>query len=215
MISVSAYLRQASDVMNRLSYMDNDVMYSTWANVSKTINSGVELVSKNQLFAGWLDLTTTVNLYHNHISAWDYDMPSIAGGTVRLSNGSQNSFAWDARMLANVKLPWQLSFQATGRYSSDHKEAQGSHQGGWSVDLGLRKTFGDWSVSLNCRDLFDSRKWKSTTIGENYEQHSERWRNGRQIRLTIKYSFGNMKAKRNRMNESEPIDTSGYGGDGE
>ena len=211
MISVSAYMRQASDVMNRLSYMDGDVMYSTWANVSNRINSGVEIVSKNQLFAGWLDLTTTVNLYNSHISAWEYNMPTESGREVILSNKKQNSFAWDARMMANVKLPWQLAFQATGRYSSDHKEAQGSHQGGWSVDLGLRKTFGDWSVSLNCRDLFDSRKWKNTTIGDNYEQYNERWRGGRQIRLTIKYSFGNMKAKRNRNSEVEPMDTSGYG----
>ena len=211
MISVSAYMRQASDVMNRLSYMDGDVMYSTWANVSNRINSGVEIVSKNQLFAGWLDLTTTVNLYNSHISAWEYNMPTESGREVVLSNKKQNSFAWDARMMANVKLPWQLAFQATGRYSSDHKEAQGSHQGGWSVDLGLRKTFGDWSVSLNCRDLFDSRKWKNTTIGDNYEQYNERWRGGRQIRLTIKYSFGNMKAKRNRHSEAEPMDTSGYG----
>ena len=211
MISVSAYLKQASDVMNRLSYMDGDVMYTTWANVSKRLDSGVEIVSKNQLFAGWLDLTTTVNLYNNHISGWEYNMPTVSGSTVLLSNKKQDAFAWDARMMANVKLPWQLAFQATGRYSSDHKEAQGSHQGGWSVDLGLRKTFGDWSVSLNCRDLFDSRKFKSTTIGPNYEQYSERWRGGRQIRLTIKYSFGNMKAKKNRNNDSEPMDTSGYG----
>lgn len=212
MISVSAYLRQASDVMNRLSYVDGDVMYSTWANVSSRINSGVEIVSKNQLFANWLDLTTTVNLYNNHISAWNYDIHSIATGRdIHLSNKSQNSFAWDARMMANVKLPWQLAFQATGRYSSSHKEAQGSHQGGWSVDLGLRKTVGDWSFSLNCRDVFNSRKWKNTTIGDNYEQYNERWRSGRQIRLTIKYSFGNMKAKRNRNQDMEPMDTSGYG----
>lgn len=212
MISVSAYLRQASGVMNRLSYMDGDVMYSTWANVSNRVNSGVEIVSKNQLFANWLDLTTTVNLYNNHISAWSYTIHSAATGRdILLSNKKQNSFAWDARMMANVKLPWQLAFQATGRYSSAHKEAQSSHQGGWSVDIGLRKTLGDWSFSLNCRDLFDSRKWKNTTYGEDYEQYSERWRGGRQIRLTIKYSFGNMKAKKNRNNDSEPIDTSGYG----
>ena len=79
MISVSAYLRQASDVMNRLSYIDADVMYSTWANVSNRTNSGVEIVSKNQLFAGWLDLTTTVNLYNNHISAWRYSLLGESG----------------------------------------------------------------------------------------------------------------------------------------
>lgn len=210
MISVSAYLRQASDCMNRLSFMDEDIMYSTWANVSSRVNSGVEIVSKNNLFKGWLDLTTTVNLYNNHISAWNYTILSEKGNEVKLSGDKQNSFAWDARMMANVKLPWQLAFQATGRYSSDHKEAQGSHQGGWSVDLGLRKTFGNWSVSLNCRDIFDSRKFKNTTYGPGYDQYSERWRGGRTFRLTIKYSFGNMKAKRNKFNE-EPMDTSGYG----
>lgn len=211
MISVSAYLRQASDVMNRLSFLDGDVMYSTWANVSDRMNSGVEIVSKNQLFANWLDLTTTVNLYNNHISGWSYDMVTDDGNVVHLSNKRQNSFAWDARMMANVKLPWQLAFQATGRYSSEHKEAQGTHQGGWSVDLGLRKTFGNWSVSLNCRDLFDSRKFKNSTYGDNYVQNSERWRGGRQFRVTIKYSFGNMKAKKNRNNVDEPMDSSGYG----
>ncbi len=212
LISVSAYMRSADNVMNRLSYMDGDVMYSSWANVSSRINSGVELVSKNNLFKGWLDLTTTVNLYNNHISAWSYVMHKDNGDPVNLSGKAQNGFAWDARMMANVKLPWQLSFQATGRYSSAHKEAQGSHQGGWSVDLGLRKVFGDWSVSLNCRDLFDSRRFRNTTIGPDYEQTSERWRGGRTFRITVKYSFGNMKAKRNKLNAiEEPVEGGGYG----
>lgn len=211
MISVSAYLRQSSGVMNRLSYMENDIMYSTWANVSDRLNSGVEIVAKNQLFSSWLDLTTTVNLYNNHITGWKYMMPTENGNEITLSNRRQNAFAWDGRIMANVKLPWQLAFQATGRVSSDQKEAQGSRKGGWSVDLGLRKTLGDWSFSLNVRDLFDSRKWKTTTYGEDYYQYSERWRGGRQIRLSIKYSFGNMKAKRNPQQEMEPMDGSGYG----
>ena len=214
LISVSAYLRSADNVMNRLSYMDGDVMYSSWANVSSRVNSGVEIVSKNNLFRGWLDLTTTVNLYNNHISAWSYVMRTDKGKEVNLSGKAQNGFAWDARMMANVKLPWQLSFQATGRYSSAHKEAQGSHQGGWSVDLGLRKIIGDWSISLNCRDLFDSRKWRNTTIGPDYEQTSERWRGGRTFRITVKYSFGNMKAKCNKLNAvDEPAEAGGYGED--
>lgn len=210
MISVSAYLRQASNVMNRLSYMDGDVLYTTWANVSNRVNTGVEIVGKDQLF-GRLDLTTTVNLYNNHISKWSYDMLSESGNHIMLSNASQNSFAWDARLMANVKLPWQLAFQATGRVSSDQKQAQGERKGGWNVDLGLRKNFGDWSVSLNVRDLFNSRKWKNTTYADNYYQYSERWRGGRQIRLTVKYSFGNMKPKRNPQQEMAPMDSSGYG----
>lgn len=212
MISFSAYIRTADNMINRIAYMDNDVMYSTFANVAKMANSGCEIVVKNSLFRSKLDLTTTVNLYNNHISAWDYTFTGESGNAIRISNEKQNSFAWDARIMANVKLPWSLAFQATGRYSSEHKEAQGTHEGGWSVDAGLRKIAGNWSFSLNCRDIFDSRKWKSTIYGPGYSQTSKRWRNGRILSLTIKYSFGNMKANnKNRRNDAgEPMGGSGY-----
>ncbi len=214
MISLSAYIRTADNMINTLAYMDDDIMYSTYANVAKMANSGCEIVVKNQLFKSWLDLTTTVNLYNNHISAWEYDFKSDNGSIIKISNEKQNSFAWDARMMANVKFLWQISFQATGRYSSERKEAQGSNQGGWSVDAGLRKIAGNWSFSLNCRDIFDSRKWKTTIYGQGYTQLTKRWRSGRNLSLTIKYSFGNMKAKRNKhMDSGEPTEDSGYSTD--
>lgn len=210
MISVSAYLRQSSNVMERISYIDENVMYSSWDNVTRTINSGVELVGKNNLFR-ILDLTTTVNIYNNHISAWNLNLINEDGKIFPLSGKARNSFAWDARLMAAVKLPWGLSFQAAGNYSSSMLTAQGSRQGGWSVDAGLRKNVGNWSFSLNCRDIFDSRKFKNTIDGAGYTQYTERWRGGRNLRLTIKYSFGNMKAKMDRNRTSEPMDGSGYG----
>jgi len=210
MISISAYYRQSSNNMNRISYLDGNVMYTTWDNIGRMADSGVEIVSKNNLFK-CLDLTTTVNLYNNHISAWQTTYQSEEGKTFDLSGVKRNSFAWDASMMASVKLPWSLSVQATGRYASKMLTAQGSRQGGWSVDLGIRKNLGDWSFSLSCRDLFDSRKFKSTVDGTDYTQYSERWRGGRNIRLTIKYSFGNMRVKADKADMAEPIDNSGYG----
>lgn len=217
-LSVSAYMRQSSNIMNQVSYRENDVVYSTWANISSQVNSGVEIVGKNQLFNGWLDLTTTVNLYHNHISSWDYTMQSVNGREVSMSGKAQNSFAWDARMMANVKLPWGMSFQATGRYSSGHKTATGSHEPGWSVDAGLRKVAGNWSFSLNCRDIFDSRRFKNTIYGENYSQSTKRWRASTTLRLTVKYTFGNMKSKKPQRpdqmdggDDDMQMGSSGYG----
>lgn len=209
MISVSAYLRQSSNNMNRISYLNDNVMYTTWDNIGSQTNSGIEIVGKNSLFRV-LDLTTTINLYNNHISAWS-TVYHADGKEFQLTGKARSSFAWDARMMASVKLPWTLSLQATGRYASKNLTAQGSRQGGWSVDLALRKNLGDWSFSLNCRDLFNSRKFKSTVDGIGYTQYDERWRGGRTIRFTVKYSFGNMKAKPNRNEEAEPVDNSGYG----
>lgn len=224
MISLSAYLRTSDNCINRISYMDNGVMYTTHTNVARQANSGAEIVVKNNLFRSHLDLTTTINLYNNHISAWNYTVRDNRGNVILTPEGEplklygekQNSFAWDIRCMATVRLPWSLNFQATGRYSSKHLEAQGSHQGGWSVDAGLRRAFGDWSVSISCRDIFDSRKFKTTVNGVDYSQYAERWRGGRRLQVTIKYSFGNMKSKpsRNQRNQqSEPMDNSGYGGE--
>ena len=211
MISVSAYLRTTNNMTNRISFLDGDIMYSTWANVADQTNSGVEIVGKNNLF-GRLDLTTTVNLYNNHISAWKYNFITENGNPVLLTGDKQDSFAWSIRAMASVKLPWSLSFQATGNYNSKMLTAQGSRQGGWSVDVGVRKNLGNWSFALNCRDLFDSRRFKSTTYGPGYTQYNERWRGGRTVRLTIKFSFGNMKGKgNNNRNEGEPEVNSGYG----
>lgn len=210
MISISAYLRTTSGMTNRISYLDGDVMYSTWANVADQTNSGVEMVLKDNFF-NRLDLTTTVNLYNNHISAWNYNFLTDTGHMIPLSGDKQDSFAWSIRAMAGVKLPWSLSVQATGNYNSKSLTAQGSRQGGWSVDLGIRKNLGNWSFALNCRDLFDSRRFKSTTYGPGYYQYNERWRGGRTLRLTIKFSFGNMSGKSNKKNEDEPADESGYG----
>lgn len=210
MISVSGYLRTADNTMNRISYMADNVLYTTWANVSKETNLGVEIVAKNNLFR-ILDLTTTLNLYNNHISAWSM-MFKGDNDYYPISGDARNSFAWDIRCMASVRLPWQMSFQATGRYASKMLTAQGSRQGGWSVDAGIRKNLGDWSFSLNCRDIFNSRHFKSTIDGPNYTQFSERWRGGRTLQLTVKYSFGNMKAKNQRRDGGdEPMDGSGYG----
>lgn len=213
MISLSAYLRTGDNKIERISYPFGEALYSTFYNVGKQTNSGVEIVAKDSFWRGKIDLTTTVNLYNNHLAAWEttFVAPNN-GGTFRLKGAKQNSFAWDARMMFSIKLPWSLSFQATGRYSSKQLTAQGTRQPGWSVDAGLRKTFGNWSIALSGRDLFDSRKFKNTIVGEGYTQTSERWRGGRQVQLTVKYSFGNMRKQGpNRNQEMEPSDGSGYG----
>lgn len=212
MISLSGYLRTSDDIMTHLSYITADnVMYTTWDNVSERLNSGAELVVKNQLFNRVLDITTTANVYQSHLKAWQRDIVRD-GKTYSLSGDKQNSFAWDIRSMISVRLPWNMSIQATGRYNSRMTEAQGSREPSWTVDLGLRKNLGNWSFSVNCRDLFDSRKMHHFTTGEGYTQDSKRWRGGRTVRFTVKYSFGNMKAKKgDRRNDGEIQDGSGYG----
>ena len=70
-LSVSAYYRASDDVIQNVSYMENNILYSTFDNVTDSKRAGVELVGRNKLFKV-LDLTTTVNLYYYNMSGFDY-----------------------------------------------------------------------------------------------------------------------------------------------
>lgn len=223
MISLSAYFRDNEHVISRISYRLGDVMYTTNANVNSRLNTGAELVVKNTFLNGKLQFTTTGNAYYNSMDAWALDfaipqyvleqMPAGSVRNVAVSGTGRHSFSWDVREMVNARLPWGLSLQVSGNYRAARVSAQGTRGANWNVDAGLRKIAGNWSFSLNARDIFDSRKMDSTTTGAGYWQHQKRWRGGRQFSLTVKYSFGNMRSKKNRQGDMEPTDGSGYGGD--
>ncbi len=109
----------------------------------------------------------------------------------------QTDFSWNASMMAQVMLPWQLSFQATGRYHAGHVITQGKRDPAGSLDAGFRRSFFDkkLSVSLNGRDLLNSRRFHASTWALGYRQESEGWRGGRRFMIQISYSFGNIGGK--------------------
>ena len=109
---------------------------------------------------------------------------------IPVSGHRQSNFAWDLRSMVSAKLPWKFAAQVTGRYNSRQLMAQGTREAGWDVRAGIRKDFGSLSVSLNCRDIFNSRRWHNVTYGEGYTQHQWATRGGRCFSIDLKYSFG-------------------------
>lgn len=207
-VSVSLYYRNTDDVIQRISYIEDQVMKSTFENVAKTQSAGAEFVVKNN-FGRVLDLTTTVNLYYNKLDGFSY-LP--AGAEKPVTGESNEDFSWNARMIANIALPASYSLQLTGNYNSRQLIAQGHRKASYSLDAGLRKSFLDKkiSVSVNARDLLNSRKWTTETSGTGFTRYAENWRMGRTVRLTLTYSFGNMKMGRSKQRrQSDPSENSG------
>lgn len=195
-ISVSAYYRNTNDVIQRISYLEDDILKTTYENVAKTQSAGTEIVAKNRLFT-LLDLTTTVNLYYNKLDGFSY-LP--AGADRPVTGDSNEDFSWNARMIANLALPASISLQLTGNYNSRQLIAQGHQKSNYSLDAGIRRAFLNrtLSLSINGRDLLDSRKRKSVTSGNGFAQNAANWRTGRTIGFTLTYSFGNMKMSRGK-----------------
>lgn len=197
-LSLSGYYRSTDDVIQRIRFLntEDNVMYTTSENVAKSQASGLEIVGKDKLFK-ILDLTTTVNLYYSKLDGFSY-LPQ--GVETPVIGDTDESFAWNVRMIANLSLPWGVSLQGTGNYNSKQLMAQGHREPNYSVDLGLRKSFlsDKLTLSINARDLLDSRKFRTVTAGDGFWQDSENWRVGRRVGFTLTYNFGNMNKKKDK-----------------
>lgn len=197
-LSLSGYYRSTDDVIQRIRFLntEDNVMYTASENVAKSQASGLEIVGKDKLFK-ILDLTTTVNLYYSKLDGFSY-LPQ--GAETPVIGDTDESFAWNVRMIANLSLPWGISLQGTGNYNSKQLMAQGHREPNYSVDLGLRKSFlsDKLTLSINARDLLDSRKFRTVTAGDGFWQDSENWRGGRRVGFTLTYNFGNMNKKKDK-----------------
>ncbi|MGL5787455.1 MAG: TonB-dependent receptor domain-containing protein [Bacteroidales bacterium] len=198
-LSTSLYYRKTDDVIQNVSFVENDIKYSTYGNLTNIQAAGVELVGKNRLFK-ILDLTTTVNLYYNKVDGFSY-MNTYYKGV--------EDFNWDAQMIANFSLPQMIMLQLTGRYNSRVKRPQSIMEDSYSLDIGLRKSFLNrkLNVSLTARDILDSRKRRSTSWGNNFTEHSVSQWGGRVFSFSVSYNFGNAglssKKKGNRQQRGD------------
>ena len=216
MLSVAAYLRANNDMISHVSFLapmvadpDATTMYYGHANVGNMMNSGVEIISRNSLFR-ILTLTTTVNLYNSHLKAWKTDYP-LHGSFFTVEGRKQDRFVWDARLMASVRLPWSLTFQATGRYNSRRVTAQGSLEADWDVEAGIRKALGPWNFSLMCTDIFASKKSHDILYGNGYTQSISKWTGGRTLRLSVAFNFGKASEHDHDHTHHNEIETGGYG----
>jgi len=214
MLSASIYYHNTTNVIEHVSFLNAGTMENTYMNLSKSQNTGMELVSKNRIFT-ILNLTTSVNMYYNKLEASVYQNPYNLNLTTSIPE--QSNFSWSANMLANFLLSKTLSGQITGEYESPELVAQGSQAAKYSIDLGLRKTFMDrkLSVSLMARDILNSNQHSSTTSGAGFSQTSETFFHGRMYGVTLSYNFGNMKPKVVDMKKKEGTQDMNMEGGGE
>ncbi len=209
-LSASLYYRYSTDVVQRVQFESEgnpNVMESTYDNVASRQSAGLELVGRNR-FTKWLNMTTTVNLFYEEMSAIEYQ-------GIHLQDRSQG-FTWNIRLMANFLFTKTFTGQLTGAYFSPRVIAQGRTKDFYSIDLGIRKSFLDRTLNLafTVRDLLNSRGWRTTTWGNNFYQDFERQPSGQRFTLSLTYNFGNMKADKKKQRESMGDEGGGGGFEG-
>ncbi len=210
-ISASVYYKNTDDVIQRISYLENNIMKTTFENVAQSQSAGMELVVKNGLFK-FLDLTTTLNLYYSTLSAFSY-LPD--GATKPVTGDASEDFSWDVKVIANLLLPYAFSFQITGSYNAPQLVAQGYREANYGLDAGIRKSFFDkkLNLSLSARNILNSQKRETHTSGNGFIQDAATWRSRCVVNFTATYSFGNMKAKKTPQPKQQTNGNNGMEGE--
>jgi len=204
---VSAYYRPTTDVIQRINWQSSSdgLMYQTNMNVARSTSSGVEATLKDNFFR-ILDLTTNLNAYYYKLNGFNYDMD---GQTV-MGEGNSN-FTWNARVIGSLILPYGISVQLSGRYRARQVITQGYRKAGYNFDFGVRKNFFNkkFTLSINCRDLLNSRKFETYTSSDTFQRYQLNKRGGRKVNLTLTWNFGNTNKKKrpNRRNDQEDTES--------
>ena len=110
-----------------------------------------------------------------------------------------SSSSWFARFSSKVQLPGKIDWQTSAFYRGPRESSQTETDGLFSMDMALSKEIidGDATISLNVRDLLDTRKRNSVTLTDQFISDSEfQWR-GRTINLSFTYRFNQPNKKRN------------------
>jgi outer membrane receptor protein involved in Fe transport len=118
---------------------------------------------------------------------------------------SAKNTSYFGRFSSKVTLPWKIDWQTNAFYRGASEGAQTSTEGLLSIDMAVSKELFNEkaSLTLNVRDLLNSRKRESFTTTEFFERESEfQWRQ-RSIVLSFTYRFNQQRRDQERQRRGD------------
>ncbi|AFL96717.1 outer membrane receptor protein [Ornithobacterium rhinotracheale DSM 15997] len=201
-ITPSVYYRHSKDEINvfrRRAEIDGNQTFITQPINAGSQNSyGMEFIVSAPL-AKWWRMFSNFNfykykmdaIYHDPLSQKAYDL-------------SRDAFNWSGRISNNLKLPGKIETQLSAFYYGPVRSEQSKSKAMYGIDLGMSKDVlkGNGTLTLNVRDILNSRKRRVENYGEDYFSEMEmQWR-PRSMSLSFSYRI-NQKKKRERGNRED------------
>ncbi|MFZ2901039.1 MAG: outer membrane beta-barrel family protein [Saprospiraceae bacterium] len=182
-LNFSVYYRYTTDVVERVSTVEDNVNLVRPLNIGTNRSTGLEFNGKYDA-AKWLNFNGDFN--YNYFSR-----EGSLEGTIFDFSADQ----WSAKLTAQFKLPAEIDLEISGQYQSREQTVQSVISANRFIDLGVRKKIlkGKGVFNLSVRDLFASRIWETETDQPDFYLYS--WgRRGRFMTLGFSYGFGKGEA---------------------
>ena len=180
-LTANIFYRHISDGITEVSrYIDNGILLTTKENVRTSDNAGAELVW-NMRVARWLDLNLNGTGYYDRMDAAD-----LGFGKTR------EMFSWSALFNADFTPIKHGTVQLNARYRSAALVPQGTRDGDFQLNLGLKYDIPSVNLALfaSVTDLFDTYRLSYTLDTAALKQKVEKRRNPRIIYVGLSWNFG-------------------------
>lgn len=189
------YYRHTEGVTQRIRNTNEEgITFTRPYNVSTEEAYGVEFNASKD-FGKWYRVNGNANFFHSYVPG---SSVLFEGDLTSFNEARATSFT--TRISNNFKLNKLFDAQVNINYRAPRNTVQGRSLSVTSVDLGMSRDIlnGNGTLSLNVRDLFNSRKWRSETFNSNSIQFSEfQWRR-RTLTMSFTYRLNQKKQRPSR-----------------
>lgn len=193
-IYLGGYYRYTTGVIDRIETSEDGYnTVSTPYNIGTANAYGIESnFSLDPL--DWLNINGNANFYR-----------AITEGEYKDVKLDRDTYTASFRLNNKVKVG-KVNVQLSGWYRAPENTTQGKRKAMYAMDLGSNMDVmkGNGTLTFFVKDVFNSRRWRGTTVSTNFVEESEfQWRS-RQVGMSFTYRI-NQKKSRSRGDRAEDM----------
>jgi outer membrane receptor protein involved in Fe transport len=186
-LTSSVFYRHTKDVVERIrTQLSDTTSFTQPVNLATRDDYGVEFTFTYDPFKIWR-LNGNANFFRS-VTAGEYEGQLF----------DADAYTWFGRLSSRLTILKKVDVQVNFNYRAPRNTPQGKEKSLWHVDPAASMDVfkGNGTLTLSVRDLFNTRKRRFITEGDNfYTEGEHQWR-ARQTTLTFSYRL-NQKKQRN------------------
>ena len=203
-INPTLYYQRTNDDINFTVLKDANGNYvSTPANLGTEDRYGMDF-NYNVTATKWLRVFGNFNLFGYKNESEFNNIKTENSGT-----------SFQTRLTAAIKLDKQTNMQLQGNYNAPQKTFQNERLAMYAMNFGVSRTVlnNQGTINLNVQDVFNTRKRRMKTFGDDFYREAEMQMMPRTVMLSFSYRFKNKYAEDKKTKPKKQDQQRDNGGD--
>ncbi|KXK06391.1 MAG: Outer membrane receptor protein [Chlorobi bacterium OLB4] len=193
-VTPTIFYRQKTDnISNITTLTDSNVTYTTFENIGKSSDYGIDFIMGGRLFE-IVSLNGTLSYYRR-----EFNKETLPPGL------DARGYQWSANISSSITLPEDFRVQVFYNYQGDNVTPMGKMTGFHNLGAGISKGFlgNKLNVSLSARDILNEGGFNWEMNGYGFTSNTDNKFSMQNLNLSVSYNFGEIKNKEKPRRKTE------------